>query len=63
MYLLNTVTCQMAYVKAEKESHLEILLQVPQAMEVNEATDAKNNKELLFELRKSLYGLQQAGRL
>ena len=49
--------------KAERESHLEILLQVPQAMEVNEATDAKNNKELLFELRKSLYGLQQAGRL
>ena len=27
-----------AYVKADKESHLEILLQVPQAMNVNKAT-------------------------
>ena len=53
--------------KADKESHLEILLHVPQAMDVDEATlkmlGATSKKELVLELRKSLYGLKQAGRL
>ena len=56
-----------AYVKADKESHLEILLQVPKAMDVDEATlkklGAASKKELALDLRKSLYGLKQAGRL
>ena len=56
-----------AYVKAKKEAHLEILLHVPQAMEVSEDTlkiiGAKSKKEVVLELHKSLYGLKQAGRL
>ena len=55
------------YVKADKESNIEILLQVTQAMEVDESTlkklGAASNKELALELRKRLYGLKQAGRL
>ena len=56
-----------AYVKAEKESHLEILVHIPQAMEVSEETlktiGATNKKEVLLELHKILYGLKQAGRI
>ena len=55
-----------AYAKVKKESRLEILLQVPQATEVNEATvkelGATSKKELTLKLRKSLYVLKHFGR-
>uniref|UniRef100_A0AAV1V3X7 Reverse transcriptase Ty1/copia-type domain-containing protein n=2 Tax=Peronospora matthiolae TaxID=2874970 RepID=A0AAV1V3X7_9STRA len=56
-----------AYVKAEKEAHLRIFLQMPRGMQVTEETlrthGATSASELVLELRKSLYGLKQAGRL
>ena len=56
-----------AYVKADKEAHLEILLQVPQAMTIGQdalkMVGAATKKEVVLQLRKSLYGLKQAGRL
>ena len=56
-----------AYVKADKEAHLEILLHVPQAMEVSEdilkTLGATHKKDVVLVLQKSLYGLRQAGRL
>uniref|UniRef100_A0AAV1VGR1 Uncharacterized protein n=1 Tax=Peronospora matthiolae TaxID=2874970 RepID=A0AAV1VGR1_9STRA len=55
-----------ACVKADKESNLEIMQQVPQAMEVDKSTlnklGASSHKELALNLRKSLCGLKQAGR-
>ncbi|KAG3089487.1 hypothetical protein PI124_g126 [Phytophthora idaei] len=56
-----------AYVKAGKEQHLEIYLEIPQGMAIGEdvlrklGVDSKGR--LALRLRKSLYGLQQAGRL
>lgn len=56
-----------AYVKADKESDLEILLQVPRGMDVCsdivKSLGATSVSELALQLRKSLYGLKQAGRL
>ena len=56
-----------AYVKADKEEHLQIYLHVPQGMTISakimREQDAESEKDLVLELRKSLYGLKQAGRL
>ena len=56
-----------AYVRAEKEPHLDIYLQVPRGMTVSESSmrkiGAKHTSEVVLELRRSLYGLKQAGRL
>ena len=54
-----------AYVKADKEEHLQIYLHVPQGMTISakimREQDAESEKDLVLELRKSLYGLKQAG--
>uniref|UniRef100_A0AAV1VBX8 Integrase catalytic domain-containing protein n=1 Tax=Peronospora matthiolae TaxID=2874970 RepID=A0AAV1VBX8_9STRA len=56
-----------AYVRANKEANLEILLQVPRGMEVNDTTlqqlGEKDKNGVVLQLKKSLYGLKQAGRL
>uniref|UniRef100_A0AAV1UQN3 Integrase catalytic domain-containing protein n=1 Tax=Peronospora matthiolae TaxID=2874970 RepID=A0AAV1UQN3_9STRA len=56
-----------AYVHANKEANLEILLKVPRGMEVNDTTlqqlGAKDKQGVVLQLKKSLYGLKQAGRL
>jgi hypothetical protein len=56
-----------AYVKAEKEQHLEIYLAIPKGMvvpeEVLRACGVSSYKKLALRLKKSLYGLKQAGRL
>uniref|UniRef100_A0AAV1TEW2 Integrase catalytic domain-containing protein n=1 Tax=Peronospora matthiolae TaxID=2874970 RepID=A0AAV1TEW2_9STRA len=56
-----------AYVKADKEADLEILLQVRRGMDVSSNTikslGASSVSEMALQLRKSLYGLKQAGRL
>uniref|UniRef100_A0AAV1T2Z2 Reverse transcriptase Ty1/copia-type domain-containing protein n=1 Tax=Peronospora matthiolae TaxID=2874970 RepID=A0AAV1T2Z2_9STRA len=56
-----------AYVKADKEPHLRIYLQMPHGMPVSKETlraqGVSNASELVLELRKSLYRLKQAGRL
>uniref|UniRef100_A0AAV1TTK9 Reverse transcriptase Ty1/copia-type domain-containing protein n=1 Tax=Peronospora matthiolae TaxID=2874970 RepID=A0AAV1TTK9_9STRA len=56
-----------SYVKADKEPHLRIYLQMPRGMPVSKETlraqGVSNTSELVLELRKSLYGLKQAGRL
>uniref|UniRef100_A0AAV1TTB1 Reverse transcriptase Ty1/copia-type domain-containing protein n=1 Tax=Peronospora matthiolae TaxID=2874970 RepID=A0AAV1TTB1_9STRA len=53
--------------KADKEPHLRIYLQMPRGMPVSEETlrsqSVSDASELVLELRKSLYGLKQAGRL
>lgn len=55
------------YVKADKQEHLEILLEVPQAMEIGEDTlkmlGVTHRKDTVLQLKKSRYGLKQAGRL
>ena len=54
-------------VKADKESDLEILLQVPKGMDVSseviKSLGATSVSKLSLQHRKSLYGLKQAGRL
>ncbi|CAH0489288.1 unnamed protein product [Peronospora farinosa] len=56
-----------AYVKADKEEHLEILLRVPSGMQIKDerlnALGADSASDIALELKKSLYGLKQAGRL
>lgn len=56
-----------AYVKANKEEHLDIFLSVPVGMEISEETlrsfRVQSPKNLVLRLQKSLYGLKQAGRL
>uniref|UniRef100_A0AAV1UWW3 Reverse transcriptase Ty1/copia-type domain-containing protein n=1 Tax=Peronospora matthiolae TaxID=2874970 RepID=A0AAV1UWW3_9STRA len=56
-----------AYVKAEKEEHLDIYMKVPKGMTVKEKEmkdlNAKTSNDLELLLKKSLYGLKQAGRL
>ena len=51
-------------VKADKESHLKILLQVPPGMYIQKATlkdfEVSIKKEFSLELCKSLYDLKQA---
>ena len=55
------------YVKADKEEHLQIYRHVPQGMTISakimREQDAESEKDLVLELRESLYGLKQAGRL
>ena len=56
-----------AYVKLEKEQHLDIYMKVPKGMQVTGkklagvGVQSSGNVTLLF--KKSLYGLEQAGRL
>lgn len=54
-----------AYVRAEEEAELEILLNVPQGMNVDTETLASlgvvDKRQVALRLRKSLYGLKQAG--
>uniref|UniRef100_A0AAV1UY47 Retroviral polymerase SH3-like domain-containing protein n=1 Tax=Peronospora matthiolae TaxID=2874970 RepID=A0AAV1UY47_9STRA len=56
-----------AYVKAGKEQQLDILLQMPRAMTIDQdvlkMVGAVTKKGVVLQLRKSLYGLKQAGRL
>ena len=56
-----------AYVRAKKEAHLDISLQVPRGMSLSESTlrkiGAAHPGEVVLELRRSLDGLKQAGRL
>ncbi|POM61907.1 putative Pol Polyprotein [Phytophthora palmivora] len=56
-----------AYDKADKEADLEILLHIPQGMEIDDellrALGAKDKRELALRLKKGLYGLKQSGRL
>ena len=51
-----------AYVRAEKEAHLDIYLQVPSGMTVSESTlrkiGATHPGEVVLELQRSLYGLK-----
>ena len=55
-----------AYIKAEKETHLRVYLQLPRGMIVSDVTlgehGSSSAKELLLDLRKSQYGLKKAGR-
>ncbi|GMF64041.1 unnamed protein product [Phytophthora fragariaefolia] len=56
-----------AYVKVDKEEDLQIYLYVPQGMEIGQTKlvelGAHHKRELVLRLKKSLYGLKQAGRL
>ncbi|CEG42617.1 FOG: Transposon-encoded proteins with TYA, reverse transcriptase, integrase domains in various combinations [Plasmopara halstedii] len=56
-----------AYVNADKEKDLEILLHVPSGMDIKDKQlkklGATNASEVALELKKSLYGLKQAGQL
>nr|CCA13862.1 retrotransposon 4 protein putative [Albugo laibachii Nc14] len=56
-----------AYVKVDKEEHLEIYLAIPQGMDipVNALKEfgVNDKSKLALRLKKSLYGLKQAGRL
>ena len=56
-----------AYVKAEKEAHLDIRLLVPRGMDVSGETlrelGAANSGEVVLDLRKFMYGLKQVGSL
>ena len=52
---------------ADKEAHLKIYLQLPRGINVSEEMLRKHGitseKDLVLELRKSLYGIKQAGKL
>uniref|UniRef100_A0AAV1T532 Integrase catalytic domain-containing protein n=1 Tax=Peronospora matthiolae TaxID=2874970 RepID=A0AAV1T532_9STRA len=56
-----------AYVKANKEEHLEIFLVIPQGMTVPDVIlkqfGTQGSDKLALRLKKPLYGLKQAGRL
>ena len=55
------------YVKAELEEHLDIYMKVPKGMTLSEkeigGLGVKSSTDLALLLKKSLYGLKQAGRL
>uniref|UniRef100_A0AAV1VFP5 Reverse transcriptase Ty1/copia-type domain-containing protein n=1 Tax=Peronospora matthiolae TaxID=2874970 RepID=A0AAV1VFP5_9STRA len=55
------------YVKEEKEQHLDILMHFPKGMTIDtrelQELGATKIEDVVFELKKSLYGLKQAGRL
>ena len=55
-----------AYVKAEKEDYLDIYMRVPKGSPLKkrklESLGAKSSSDLALMLRKSLYGLKQAGK-
>ena len=54
-----------ANIKADKNLHLDIYLQVPKSMDVEYKTlkslGARRNNDLVLQLQKSVYGLKQAG--
>uniref|UniRef100_A0AAV1U042 Reverse transcriptase Ty1/copia-type domain-containing protein n=1 Tax=Peronospora matthiolae TaxID=2874970 RepID=A0AAV1U042_9STRA len=56
-----------AYVKDDKEEHLDIYLAIPQKMKIQDGTlrqfGVQDKSHLALKLKKSLYGLKQAGRL
>ena len=56
-----------AYVKFEKEEDLEILLHIPQGIDIDaellEKLGVKDKRHLALRLKKSMYGLKQLGRL
>lgn len=56
-----------AYVKVEKEQYLDINLEAPEGMEISEEELGKfgvdTKSKLAFQLKKSLTGLKQSGRL
>uniref|UniRef100_A0AAV1VL46 Reverse transcriptase Ty1/copia-type domain-containing protein n=1 Tax=Peronospora matthiolae TaxID=2874970 RepID=A0AAV1VL46_9STRA len=56
-----------AYVKAEKEEHLDIFMKVPKGMQITkeelQGFGVESSGEVALLLKKSLYGLKQAGRL
>lgn len=56
-----------AYMKANKEAHLDIFLGVPVGMEIGveslRSFRVQSPKNLVLHLQESLYGLKQAGRL
>ncbi|KAG3106867.1 hypothetical protein PC121_g79 [Phytophthora cactorum] len=56
-----------AYVKADKEGDIEILLHIPLGMMISEVLlkllGVKVKRELALRLKKGLYGLKQSGRL
>lgn len=56
-----------AYIKAEKENDLEILLHIPQGMVVGSMLmnnlDFRYKTQLALRLEKILYGLKQSGRM
>lgn len=56
-----------AYVKADKEASIDILLHIPLGMEVAEnllkLLDVRTKRELALRLKKGLYGLRQSGQL
>ncbi|KAE9041243.1 hypothetical protein PR003_g7581 [Phytophthora rubi] len=55
------------YVKADKEQHFGIFLEIPKGMVIPEgmlcALSVDSNIKLALRLKKSLYGLKQVGRL
>ncbi|CAI5723653.1 unnamed protein product [Peronospora farinosa] len=56
-----------AYVKAEKEEHLDIYMKVPKGMTLDgeeiKGLESRSTNDLALLLKKSLYGPKQAGRL
>ena len=53
-----------AYVKAEKEDDLEILLHIPQGMVVDsKKLGVQNKRQHALKLQKGSYGLKESGRL
>uniref|UniRef100_A0AAV1T074 Reverse transcriptase Ty1/copia-type domain-containing protein n=1 Tax=Peronospora matthiolae TaxID=2874970 RepID=A0AAV1T074_9STRA len=56
-----------AYVKSDKEEHLDIYLEIPQWMKIQDGTlrqfGVQEKSHLALKLKKSLYGLKQAGHL
>ena len=56
-----------AYVKAEKEEDLEILLHIPQGIDIDaellEKLGVKDKRHLALRLKKGLYGLKPSGSL
>ncbi|OWZ00803.1 Pol Polyprotein [Phytophthora megakarya] len=56
-----------AYVKADKEEEMEILLHIPREMDISiellRKLGVKDKRQLSLRLKKGLYGLKQSGRL
>ena len=54
-----------AYVKADEEEHLDIYLAIPQGIKIKNGTlrqyGVQDKSYLALQLKKSLYGLKQAG--
>ena len=54
-----------AYLKADKETDLDIYIRLPQGMEISREKKAQlgasTNSDVVLKLKKALYGLKQAG--